>query len=265
MPHFIIDAGYFVGRMEKNWSKYSKGKNMRYWQTEYNEGRISAEERTLRIKKIFKNDLGYIQMRMDEIGDIESILVCYDGIYGRRKRGEIYPQYKMNRSNILAFEHKGIDIRKRIRKCGFDPNSLFDCSVSIYEDYKEADDLLIEQANKLLLQDKKVVLMSKDSDLFQIIGMNNNLILHDFTKIIDAEYIEKELQILPSQYLYFKCLVGDKSDNIPGVKGIGEAKARKLISKYPTMDEIPLDYFTKEVWAEIEMWLKLITLPFDNN
>ncbi len=265
MPHFIIDAGYFVGRMEKHWSKYSKGKNMRYWQNEFNEGRISGEERTSRIKKIFNYDLGYIQMRMEEIGEIESVLVCYDGIYGRRTRGKIYPSYKMNRSDIPAFEHKGIDIRKRIRKCGFDPNSLFNCSESIYDENKEADDLLIEQANSLLLQNKKVVLMSKDSDLYQIVGVNDDLTLHDFTKIIDSEYIETELKILPSQYLYFKCLVGDKSDNIPGVRGIGEAKARKIISQYPTLDEIPKDYFSPEVWLEIDLWMKLIKLPFECN
>jgi 5'-3' exonuclease len=265
MPHFIIDAGYFVGRMEKHWSKYSKGKNMRYWQNEFNEGRISGEERTSRIKKIFNYDLGYIQMRMEEIGDIESIIVCYDGIYGRQGRGRIYSKYKMNRSNVPAFEHKGIDIRKRIRKCGFDPNSLFNCSKSIYEEYKEADDLLIEQANLLLLEDKKVVILSKDSDLYQIVGVNDNLTLHDFTRIIDEKVIEDELKILPSQYLYFKCLVGDKSDNIPGVKGIGEAKARKLLKEYLTMEDIPSDYFTQDVWDEIKKWYKLIKLPFNEN
>jgi 5'-3' exonuclease len=265
MPHFIIDAGYFVGRMEKHWSKYSKQKNMRYWQNEFNESRISAEERTSRIKKIFNYDLGYIQMRMEEMGEIESIIVCYDGIYGRRNRGKLYPKYKMNRSDIPAHEHKGIDIRKRIRKCGFDPNSLFNCSNSLYEEYKEADDLLIEQANLLLLQNKEVVVMSKDSDLYQIVGVNDDLQLHDFTRIIDETVIEEELGILPSQYLYFKCLVGDKSDNIPGVKGIGEAKARKILKEYPTIEDLPSDYFTQEVWDDIGIWYRLIKLPFNEN
>ena len=204
-------------------------------------------------------------MRMEEVGEIESIVVCYDGIYGRRNRGKIYPKYKMNRSDIPAFEHKGIDIRKRIRKCGFDPNSLFNCSKSLYEEYKEADDLLIEQANLLLLESKKVVVMSKDSDLYQIVGVNDDLQLHDFTRIIDEAVIEEELGILPSQYLYFKCLVGDKSDNIPGVRGIGEAKARKILKEYPTIEDLPSDYFTQEVWDDIEIWYRLIKLPFNEN
>jgi len=265
MPHFLIDAGYFVGRMEKHWSKFSSRKNMRYWQNEYNEGRITSQERTKRIKQIMKNDIGYIQMRMEEMGKIESVLVCYDGIYSRRPRGKIYSKYKMNRSDIKAEEHKGIDIRKRIRKCGFNPDSLSDSWSAIYDEYAEADDLLAKKALELMDSGEEVVIMSKDSDLKQALAWGDSVRLHDFTKEICVDDFIEEWGILPSQYVYYKALVGDKSDNIPGIKGIGRSKAKTLLKKYPTIQDIPQKQFTDTEWSDFYKYNLLMTLPFESH
>ena len=261
MPHFLIDAGYFVGRMEKHWSKFSNKKNMRYWQNEYNAGRITPQERTKRIKQILKNDIGYIQMRIEEIGEIDSVVVCYDGIYGRRPRGKIYSKYKMNRSSVKAEEHKGIDIRKRIKKCGFNPDSLSDSWGAIYEDYAEADDLLAKQALELISDGEEVVVMSKDSDLKQVLAWGSKSRLHDFTKEISVEDFIEDYGIQPSQYIYYKTLVGDKSDNIPGIKGIGKSKAKTLIGKYPTIQDLPQKHFTESEWKDFHTYYALMSLP----
>ena len=98
MLTFLIDGGYFVGRFEKhNYSK-SNRKNMNWWVKNYESGNCSKEEMLENCKRIFNYDTTYLQMKMEELGEIEKVIVCYDGIFGRRSRGKIYKNYKVHNS-----------------------------------------------------------------------------------------------------------------------------------------------------------------------
>jgi 5'-3' exonuclease len=268
MTTFLIDGGYFVGRFQKH--NYSKGnrKNMNWWITEYKSGNCEEGEMIENCNRIFGYDLTYIQMKMEEMGQLDRVIVCYDGIFGRRGRGKLYHDYKKNRAGIKAHKHKGIDVRDKIRRFGINPDSLRIGWDSQYAINKEADDLLAELALKYSRQGEEVIVMSKDSDLYQILSWSNNIKLHDFTKEITKEDVFEKCGISCEKYVDWKSLSGDSSDNIPGMMGIGASKAKKLIDEFNKLENIPDDYFIKDnidYKEKIEVYKRIIKLPFNYN
>jgi len=105
----------------------------------------------------------------------------------------------------------------------------------------EADDL-VGTVSKLAPANSEVHIYSGDKDLLQLISNNVTVCL---TKkgVTDLKYmtpdaLKEELGILPSQITDLKGLMGDKSDNIPGVSGIGEKTAIKLLNEFGTVERI---------------------------
>ena len=97
--------------------------------------------------------------------------------------------------------------------------------------------------------DTEVYILTGDRDSLQLISDKTKVILVTNTEPIlfdEAAFTEK-YGVTPSQYIDVKALMGDSSDNIPGVKGIGEKTAFKLISEYGTLDEIYTDTESKNI------------------
>lgn len=112
----------------------------------------------------------------------------------------------------------------------------------------EADDILGTLATLAGNQGFGVKIVSGDRDLFQLVEDEKEISVLYFdknavknTKVI-VEYhsveVEEKLGIKPAQVIDYKALCGDKSDNIPGVTGIGEKTAVKLLKKYGTLTEV---------------------------
>jgi DNA polymerase-1 len=207
-------------------------------------------------------------MKMEDMGIIDRVIICYDGIFGRRARGKLYKNYKRNRAGINATKHKGIDVRNKINNIGINANSMRFGWESEYHIDKEADDILAELAIQYSKEGQEVVVMSKDSDLYQILSWSENIKLHDFTKEITKEIVFDKLGVSCDNYVDWKSLSGDSSDNIPGMSGIGPAKAKKIIAEYTQIENIPDEYFIKEdidYKQAIIDYKKIIKLPFIYN
>lgn len=113
----------------------------------------------------------------------------------------------------------------------------------------EADDVLGTIATKASAEGYRVKIVTGDRDLFQLVDDERGvsvLYLHNqtfkktsqsYTEFDRAGVIEK-MGVTPEQIVDFKALCGDKSDCIPGVKGIGEKTAIKLLEEYPTLTEV---------------------------
>ncbi|MBD2626324.1 DNA polymerase I [Trichormus variabilis] len=113
----------------------------------------------------------------------------------------------------------------------------------------EADDILGTLAQKAAGAGYRVKILSGDKDLFQLIDADKEITVLNFSpealkrstnSITEfrAEQVKEKLGVLPTQIVDFKALCGDKSDNIPGVKGIGEKTAVKLLNNYNSLDNI---------------------------
>ncbi|ADI62777.1 DNA polymerase I [Trichormus azollae] len=113
----------------------------------------------------------------------------------------------------------------------------------------EADDVLGTLSQKASAAGYRVKILSGDRDLFQLIDGDKGITVLNFSPEalkryansiteFQAEQVKEKLGVLPTQIVDFKALCGDKSDNIPGVRGIGEKTAVKLLNTYNSLDGI---------------------------
>lgn len=245
----LLDGGYFVFRMTKHWSP--KGK-MRQAHNRLKRGKINWFQRQAAFKKAINNDVAYVGFRLGEMKlnpKYESdcrVIVCWDGIHGRRNRGNLDSQYKANRhgaeETYSAAEHEGVDIREKLSSIGLEPNNLSKGWHGLYDAGLEGDDLMAHLAFEAIEKEKEVIILSSDSDMVQMLAQP--LRLHDFTKEITAIDVYEKYGVLPRQYADWKALVGDVSDNIVGVPFIGPIAAKKLISEWDNLDSIPAESIT---------------------
>jgi DNA polymerase I len=151
------------------------------------------------------------------------------------KRREIYPEYKANRKPAPPDFYEQVPILK---------NFLEVLGWPLYElDGYEADDILgafAHQAKSLNLETK---LITSDLDMLQLIHDGNTEILtikKGFSDIqkFNQKAFEDKYGIDVEQFIDYKALMGDSSDNIPGVAGIGPKAAQELLSEYKTLDGI---------------------------
>lgn len=102
----------------------------------------------------------------------------------------------------------------------------------------EADDLIASSAKILEEQGHAVVVVSGDKDLLQLV--NENTVMWDpmKDKIMDIAAVEEKYNVNPQQLLDCYALMGDSSDNVPGVPGIGPKTAEKLINQHKSLEGV---------------------------
>jgi len=106
----------------------------------------------------------------------------------------------------------------------------------------EADDIIGYCATHFKDQFDEVLIISNDHDLMQLLDKNVKQLVSrkgfSEVEIFTPEYMMEKLGIRPDQVRDYKGLVGDTSDNIPGIKGIGDKTAQKLLSDYQTLENV---------------------------
>lgn len=151
-----------------------------------------------------------------------------------RKRRELYPEYKAGRKPAPDDFYQQIPILHELL-------DAFGWPLYEIDDY-EADDILGAFARQAESRGIETCLITSDLDALQLISpmtkvyaMKNGLRnIEEFT----AEHFEEKYGIRTEQFLDLKALKGDSSDNLPGVPGIGEKTAVKLLQEYETLDGV---------------------------
>ncbi|MCB4752528.1 MAG: DNA polymerase I, partial [Sulfurovum sp.] len=149
-------------------------------------------------------------------------------------RNEIYPAYKANRESPPQelIEQLPIAI-EWIEKMGF---------ANLSEEGFEADDIITTVTKFAREQNMKVTIVSHDKDLYQLIDDTQVVMYNPIDqKEVDEEACVKKFGVSPEDFINFQAIVGDSSDNVPGVKGIGVKGAAKLINEYHTLEAIYAD------------------------
>ena len=151
-----------------------------------------------------------------------------------RKRRELYPEYKAGRKPAPDDFYQQIPILHELL-------DAFGWPLYEIDDY-EADDIMGAFARQAESRGIETCLITSDLDALQLISsmtkvyaMKNGLRnIEEFT----AEHFEEKYGIRTEQFLDLKALKGDSSDNLPGVPGIGEKTAVKLLQEYETLDGV---------------------------
>ena len=145
-------------------------------------------------------------------------------------RHELYKEYKATRPAMQEEMVQQIDLTyEAIRKLGL--------SVLMQDGY-EADDIIGTLARRAEQSGRKVLIISSDKDLAQLV--NDNVVLLDsmFNRCLDRNGVMEKFNVAPEQIIDFLTLTGDTSDNIPGVDKVGPKTAAKWLGEYGSLENI---------------------------
>jgi DNA polymerase-1 len=121
-------------------------------------------------------------------------------------------------------------------------------TVNVQKHGIEADDFLYHSAFLAKEKYDRIVIVSDDADLFQAVELDDVFVYSSRKdKVIDRSYIESNYGVKTDQYIPWRALQGDTSDNISGVMGIGPVRATKLFQKYETLPNILEAAFSGEI------------------
>ena len=173
--------------------------------------------------------------------DPTSVYVVFDGAGSSNNRKNLLPEYKSGRNlqritNWDVFDsHEDEDDSKidQIVRIIQYLKTLPVKTVSI--DKVEADDIIAYLSKTLPQQDKdKVFIVSSDKDFIQLIDKNVIVYRPIEKEFYTEETVKEKYNMSPSNFIIYKTLMGDNSDKVKGVKGLGEKKLHKL---FPELQE----------------------------
>ncbi len=157
------------------------------------------------------------------------ILVARDTA-GGSFRNELYTEYKANRSAPPEELIPQFALIKQL----LEVMQLPHCE----DDNYEADDIIGTACVQWRDQFDEILIASGDKDLMQFVGGNIKMLDTMKDKIYDEDGVFEKMGVRPDQIVDYLSMVGDTSDNIPGMKGIGAKGAAKLLADYGTLEAI---------------------------
>ena len=180
--------------------------------------------------------------------DVSHISVVFDS-GSKTFRNEIYSGYKANRPPCPPELIPQFPLIREVAE------SL---NIHILEKVGyEADDLIATIAKNVDKNEFDVVIVSSDKDLMQLV--DDHILMFDAmkNKIIGAKEVVEKFMVMPDKVLDVLSLMGDSSDNVPGVRGIGPKTAAELINHYGSLENLleNLHYFFVTLASIIELTL----------
>jgi DNA polymerase-1 len=192
----------------------------------------------------FLRSLGYVT----RIFDPTRVIVVWDGKGGSANRKNIDPNYKANRATSRIthwglYDTKAEETEALIGQL-FRTKDYLECLPlqQIMMEKLEADDIIAYLAQQADKNNKKITIISSDKDFLQMVNKNIEVYAPVKKKTFTADNIEEELKVIPENYNIVKALLGDNSDGLKGVKGLG---IKTIISEFPdvvTKPNTSLDY-----------------------
>jgi len=102
----------------------------------------------------------------------------------------------------------------------------------------EADDIIATLARKNVADGMKIIIVTGDKDILQLVDKNINVLNEPKETLFTPEKVVEKYGVSPGQMVDVFSLSGDATDNVPGVHGIGEKTASKLIAEYGSVEEL---------------------------
>ena len=162
----------------------------------------------------------------------ESLAVVFDSMTPTF-RHEKYPAYKATREKAPEDLHAQVPVIEEILRAMKFPQ--------LRQDGVEADDIIATYASRAASEGWPCVIITGDKDLMQLVGKSVSAMIPDKSggyAEVGPEEVSEKFGVAPEQILDYLSLVGDQSDNVPGVKGIGPKGAVDLIRRFGSLEGI---------------------------
>ncbi|MGZ8258604.1 MAG: DNA polymerase, partial [Methylotenera sp.] len=155
---------------------------------------------------------------------------CVFDAKGKTFRDDIYPEYKANRASMPDdLRSQVLPLHAAIKAMGWP---------LIMEDGVEADDVIGALAKQAEREGIRVVISTGDKDIAQLVNEHVTLVNTMSNEVLDIAGVENKFGIPPSLIIDYLILIGDTSDNVPGVAKVGPKTAVKWLKQYGSLDNI---------------------------
>lgn len=181
--------------------------------------------------------LGFVGAMRKIICEVQPTHICvfFDGEH-ENPRKALYKEYKSNRMDYssMPLEETPFSQLEDIYK------ALKYLKISFLEITEFETDDYIASYTKLYQNQIEIVIASWDSDYFSLISDHVQIYRYRGKKsyFCDTSYIHTKLHIEPNQYIFYKSLIGDHSDNIKGIPKIGPVTAAKIVTQYSSIQNL---------------------------
>lgn len=203
----------------------------------------------------FLRSLGFVTRTFDPT----RVLIVWDGKGGSANRKNIDQNYKANRATSRIthwglYDTKAEETEALIGQL-FRTQDYLDCLPvqQLMMEKLEADDIIAYLAKTASDTNKKLTIVSSDKDFLQLVDKNVEVYAPVKKRVINENNIKEELGgVIPENYNIIKALLGDNSDNLAGVKGLG---IKTILSEFPDLIDKPgmtLEYVYDVCAAKLE-------------
>jgi 5'-3' exonuclease len=173
------------------------------------------------------------------------VVVVFDGKGGSQSRKDIYSGYKsergknkikmrLNRAATVEMnpEEESASMKRQMLGLG-ELLSALPVTIMIYDGI-EADDVMGYIATQLKKENEKVIIMSTDKDFLQLVNKDVSVYSPSKKKVYNINEVKEEFGIHPHNFINFRMIDGDKSDNVEGIAGLG---IKSIIKGFPILAE----------------------------
>lgn len=192
----------------------------------------------------FLKSVGYVIRKFKP----SRVYVIFDGKGGSKRRRDIYPDYKsgrkpltrLNRTYDMTTEQDEQDLMRY--ELVIVAKALMKLPITtITLDYVEADDIISYIAQHVVENGGESIIYSTDKDFLQLVGDGIKVWNPVRKKTYIPEVVLEDYSIHPNNFLLYRALTGDISDNLPGIKGLGMKTLLKFMPGFATEEKLDLD------------------------
>ena len=192
----------------------------------------------------FLKSVGYVIRKFKP----SRVYVIFDGKGGSKRRRDIYPDYKsgrkpltrLNRTYDMTTEQDEQDLMRY--ELVIVAKALMKLPITtITLDHVEADDIISYIAQHVVEGGGESIIYSTDKDFLQLVGDGIKVWNPVRKKTYIPETVLEDYTIHPNNFLLYRALTGDTSDNLPGIKGLGMKTLLKFMPGFATEEKLTLD------------------------
>ena len=192
----------------------------------------------------FLKSIGYVTRKFKP----SRVYVIFDGKGGSKRRRDIYPDYKLgrkpltrlNRTYDMTTEKDEQDLMRY--ELVIVAKALMKLPITtITLDHVEADDIISYIAQHVGENGGESIIYSTDKDFLQLVGDGIKVWNPVRKKTYIPEIVVEDYEIHPNNFLLYRALTGDTSDNLPGIKGLGMKTLLKIVPEFVTEQHLTFD------------------------